>query len=226
MPFHTPDSYSEMGFTVSFLVPAALTDDRYTLIDYTMPPGFGGPGLHRHSTNESIYVLEGSIGVHLDGVEHVLGPGEAAHIGCDEPHSFWNAGDEPARCLFVGDRRLADDVGRDREPRLRLACSRRTTSRSRSVGSNAATASNSSGRPRGCAACAPTRRLGGDGSLAGGAAGDRRGPPAARAVGCPSAADTRSHHAAAHGLRRMPARRLRAPVLGPGPDDGAGLRGS
>lgn len=108
MPFHDPTSYSEMGFTVSFVIPTAVTKGRYSMIDYAMPPGFGGPCLHHHSTAESIYVLDGAIGVHLDGNERVLTRGEAAHIAEYEPHSFWNAGTGSARCLFIGDRRLEE----------------------------------------------------------------------------------------------------------------------
>ena len=108
MPFTHKTTYNALGFTVSFPVQADDTDDRYVLVDYTMPPGFGGPSLHRHPTHESIYVLEGAVGVHLDGEERTLGPGNAAHIAAHEPHSFWNAGDGAARCLFVGDRRLEE----------------------------------------------------------------------------------------------------------------------
>ncbi len=108
MPFTDKITYNALGFTVSFPVQADDTDDRYVLVDYRMPPGFGGPALHRHPTHESIYVLEGAVGVHLDGSERTLGPGEAAHIAANEPHSFWNAGHGVAHCLFVGDRRLEE----------------------------------------------------------------------------------------------------------------------
>ena len=108
MPFTDTITYNALGFTVSFPVQADDTDDRYALVDYRMPPGFGGPALHRHPTHESIYVLEGAVGVHLDGCERTLGPGEAAHIAANEPHSFWNAGHGVAHCLFVGDRRLEE----------------------------------------------------------------------------------------------------------------------
>lgn len=106
MPFTEPTTYEELGFTIGFLVSIDDTDGRYCVIDYTMPPGFGGPALHRHPSHESLRVLEGQIGLHLDGVERTLGPGESAHIRAGEPHSFWNEGHGPARCIFVGEERL------------------------------------------------------------------------------------------------------------------------
>ncbi len=95
-----------MGFRASFLVPAEATGNPYSLLDYTIPAGFCGPALHHHPAQESLLVVEGSVGVHLDGDEQVRGPGQAAHIAADEPHSFWNAGDGPARCVFVAGPRL------------------------------------------------------------------------------------------------------------------------
>lgn len=106
MPFTEPTTYQELGFNIGFLVSTDDTDGRYCVIDYTMPPGFGGPALHCHESHESLRVLEGQIGVHLDGTERTLGPGDSVHIRADEPHSFWNDGHGPARCIFVGGERL------------------------------------------------------------------------------------------------------------------------
>jgi oxalate decarboxylase/phosphoglucose isomerase-like protein (cupin superfamily) len=67
-----------------------------------MPPrGLAAP-MHRHSReDEYSYVLEGRLGAQL-GDEVVFGEvGDLIFKPRDEWHTFWNAGDEPARILEI-----------------------------------------------------------------------------------------------------------------------------
>lgn len=74
----------------------------FSMVEHLMPPRALAAPLHRHSReDEYSFVLEGRIGAHFDGVE------EFANVGCliykprGEWHTFWNAGDVPARILEI-----------------------------------------------------------------------------------------------------------------------------
>ena len=58
--------------------------------------------LHRHSReDEYSFVLEGRVGAHFDGVEALANAGDLIFKPRGEWHTFWNAGDEPARILEI-----------------------------------------------------------------------------------------------------------------------------
>jgi gentisate 1,2-dioxygenase len=67
-----------------------------------MPPRRLAAPLHRHSReDEYSFVLEGRLGALL-GDEVVYGePGDLVFKPRDQWHTFWNAGDEPARILEI-----------------------------------------------------------------------------------------------------------------------------
>jgi len=61
-------------------------------------PGARVAGEHRHpSLVERFEVLEGELTLMLDGVKHVVGPGQGATIEADTWHDWWNAGATTAR---------------------------------------------------------------------------------------------------------------------------------
>ncbi len=61
-----------------------------------------GPPLHRHvKEDEFMYVLEGRLRFRLDGTDHTAPAGSFVFIPRGVPHTWQNAGDEPARFLFV-----------------------------------------------------------------------------------------------------------------------------
>jgi quercetin dioxygenase-like cupin family protein len=92
------------GDYVTYKVRSAETDGAYFCFEVTTTPGFGPP-LHTHAYRELFYVLEGSYEFTLqrgDEVETILGEaGTALSVPPDVPHTFKNAGDGPARLLFV-----------------------------------------------------------------------------------------------------------------------------
>ena len=74
----------------------------FSLVEHPIPPRALGAPLHRHSReDEYSYVLEGRVGALL-GDEVVIGEvGDLIFKPRGQWHSFWNAGDEPARILEI-----------------------------------------------------------------------------------------------------------------------------
>lgn len=87
---------------VRFMIDGADADERFSLIEHPMPPRSLAAPLHRHSReDEYSYVLEGRVGALL-GEEVVVGePGDLIFKPRGQWHTFWNAGDEPARILEI-----------------------------------------------------------------------------------------------------------------------------
>ena len=76
------------GGRMTIRVTSEQTDGAYVVIDDTMPKGKTTP-LHLHRTfDETLFVLEGEILVHLDGEELVVGAGTAATVPRGVPHAF------------------------------------------------------------------------------------------------------------------------------------------
>jgi mannose-6-phosphate isomerase-like protein (cupin superfamily) len=76
------------------------TGGGFSLVEHPIPPRALAAPLHRHShEDEYSFVLEGRIGALL-GEEVVYGsPGDLIFKPRGQWHTFWNAGDEPARIL-------------------------------------------------------------------------------------------------------------------------------
>ena len=74
----------------------------FALVEHPMGPRVLGAPLHRHThEDEYSYVLEGKVGALL-GDEVVYGEvGDLIFKPRGQWHSFWNAGDEPARILEI-----------------------------------------------------------------------------------------------------------------------------
>ena len=87
---------------VRFMVTGADSGGGFSLVEHPMGPRVLGAPLHRHSReDEYSYVLEGRVGALL-GDEVVYGEaGDLIFKPRGQWHSFWNAGDEPARILEI-----------------------------------------------------------------------------------------------------------------------------
>jgi quercetin dioxygenase-like cupin family protein len=80
-----------------FLETSAESGGVRTLLEIELAPG-GGNALHRHlSYAERFTCLEGELTVHVDGLLHVLHPGDQAVAETGVMHAFANDSDEPAR---------------------------------------------------------------------------------------------------------------------------------
>ena len=87
---------------VRFLLGGLDADGRFALVEHPMPPRALAAPLHRHSREDEFsFVLEGSMGAQL-GDQIVRA--EVGDLVCKprgQWHTFWNAGDTPARILEI-----------------------------------------------------------------------------------------------------------------------------
>lgn len=75
------------GGVHSWLATAEETAGTFLLFSDVMEKGKRTP-LHTHPSEESLYVIEGEILVHLDGQEHTLSAGGLVIAPRDVPHAF------------------------------------------------------------------------------------------------------------------------------------------
>jgi quercetin dioxygenase-like cupin family protein len=87
---------------VRFMIDGHETDERFSLVEHPMSPRALAAPLHRHNReDEYSFVLEGSVGALL-GDEVVIGKaGDLIFKPRGQWHTFWNAGDTPARLLEI-----------------------------------------------------------------------------------------------------------------------------
>jgi mannose-6-phosphate isomerase-like protein (cupin superfamily) len=87
---------------VRFMVDAAQSGGGVALVEHPMSPWALAAPLHRHAReDEYSYVVEGQVGALLGDEVVVGGPGDLIFKPRGQWHTFWNAGDEPARILEI-----------------------------------------------------------------------------------------------------------------------------
>ena len=79
----------------------ADTDGRFCLLVDHPRPGWSLPPHHHASESETIYVIEGSFEVDVDGHTHELGPGELVHVPSGVKHSGRCVGQAPGKRVLV-----------------------------------------------------------------------------------------------------------------------------
>ena len=87
---------------VRFMIDGAESGGGFALVEHPMSARALGAPLHRHAReDEYSFVLEGRVGALLG--DHVLeaGPGSLIFKPRNQWHTFWNAGDAPARILEI-----------------------------------------------------------------------------------------------------------------------------
>jgi mannose-6-phosphate isomerase-like protein (cupin superfamily) len=90
------------GIGARFMINGDETAGNFSLVEHPMPPRALAAPLHRHSReDEYSYVLEGRVGADLGGEIVYAEPGDLVFKPRDQWHTFWNAGDEPARLLEI-----------------------------------------------------------------------------------------------------------------------------
>jgi len=87
---------------VRFMIDGAEAGERFSLVEHPMSARALAAPLHRHShEDEYSYVIEGKVGALL-GDEVLIGePGDLIFKPRNQWHTFWNAGEEPARLLEI-----------------------------------------------------------------------------------------------------------------------------
>jgi mannose-6-phosphate isomerase-like protein (cupin superfamily) len=87
---------------VRFMIDGEEADDRFSLVEHPMGPRALAAPLHRHTReDEYSYIVEGRVGALLGDEVLVGGPGDLIFKPRNQWHTFWNAGDEPARLLEI-----------------------------------------------------------------------------------------------------------------------------
>ena len=94
---HTIDNGS--GEEITFVRLVRDKEGEWLEIRNRVSPG-AGPPLHvHHLQDESLTVVQGNIGTHIEGHEPVFyGPGQTALFKRGEVHRFWNAGTDLLIC--------------------------------------------------------------------------------------------------------------------------------
>ncbi len=91
-----------VGCGVRFMAWGEETGGTVSMVEHPMPPRMLAAPLHKHTReDEYSYVVEGRVGAWADG-EVVYGePGDLIFKPRNQWHTFWNAGDEPAKLIEV-----------------------------------------------------------------------------------------------------------------------------
>ncbi len=75
------------GALVQIKAPGAFTDEAFSLAEVAMPQG-RATALHTDASDETIYVLEGELLLHVDGDELSARAGDTVAIRRGTPHAF------------------------------------------------------------------------------------------------------------------------------------------
>ena len=87
---------------VRFMIDGPEARGGFSLVEHPMSPRALAAPMHRHNReDEYSYVLEGRVGALLGDEALVGGPGDLIFKPRNQWHTFWNAGDEPARILEI-----------------------------------------------------------------------------------------------------------------------------
>jgi len=87
---------------VRFLIDGAESGGGFSLVEHPMSARALAAPLHRHThEDEYSFVLEGQVGALLGDRSLEAGPGTLIFKPRQQWHTFWNAGDAPARILEI-----------------------------------------------------------------------------------------------------------------------------
>jgi quercetin dioxygenase-like cupin family protein len=87
---------------VRFMIHGDDAGERFSLVEHPMSAHALAAPLHRHTReDEYSYITEGRVGALLGDEVVIGGPGDLIFKPRNQWHTFWNAGDEPARLLEI-----------------------------------------------------------------------------------------------------------------------------
>jgi mannose-6-phosphate isomerase-like protein (cupin superfamily) len=94
--------YQARGSVMEFKAVADEDDGDFSLMERTLPVGGRRPPAHRHTNcSEAYLVLEGEVGVQVEGEDLRLGPQQFVLVARGVAHTFGNAGNVQARLLVI-----------------------------------------------------------------------------------------------------------------------------
>src|SRR5579859_72074 len=87
---------------VRFMIDGPDSQERFSLVEHPLSARALAAPLHRHTReDEYSYILEGKVGALLGDEVVIGGPGDLIFKPREQWHTFWNAGEEPARLLEI-----------------------------------------------------------------------------------------------------------------------------
>jgi quercetin dioxygenase-like cupin family protein len=87
---------------VRFMVDGSESGGGFSLVEHPMSAHALAAPLHRHTReDEYSYVIDGRVGALLGDEVLIGGPGDLIFKPRNQWHTFWNAGDAPARILEI-----------------------------------------------------------------------------------------------------------------------------
>lgn len=90
------------GADARFLVDGDDAGHRFALVEHPLRPRALGAPMHRHHReDEYSFILEGTMGAQLGDAVIIGHPGDLIFKPRNQWHTFWNAGDAPARILEI-----------------------------------------------------------------------------------------------------------------------------
>lgn len=95
------DSVALGGIGVDFKIPAEWTGGAFAVVEHPLDVGRLVPPHIHYREDELSYVIEGTVGVRIGDHEYLAGPGTYVWKPREVPHTFWNAGESPARLLEI-----------------------------------------------------------------------------------------------------------------------------
>jgi mannose-6-phosphate isomerase-like protein (cupin superfamily) len=96
------ENVGAIGLGIYVKMTAEQTKGAYSLFEYVVPVGLGGPPTHIHSREDELFIcITGRVRVELDGQEHILSSGSALLMPRGVPHMFHNPFDEETRVIAV-----------------------------------------------------------------------------------------------------------------------------
>ena len=90
------------GLGVRFMIPGTDSAGGFSLVEHPLAPRALAAPLHRHSReDEYSFILSGKVGALLGDEVVYGGEGDLIYKPRGQWHTFWNAGDQPARLLEI-----------------------------------------------------------------------------------------------------------------------------
>ncbi len=92
----------EGGLGVVLKLSGVETGDSFSIVEHPMEPGVLAAPPHTHANEDEFsFVVEGTVGVLMGEEVYEAGPGSYVLKPRGVPHTFWNAGPEPARIVEI-----------------------------------------------------------------------------------------------------------------------------
>jgi quercetin dioxygenase-like cupin family protein len=87
---------------VRFMIDGGEAGERFSVVEHPMSARALAAPMHRHTReDEYSYILAGRVGALLGDDVVICSPGDLIFKPRGQWHTFWNAGDEPARILEI-----------------------------------------------------------------------------------------------------------------------------